>query len=402
MTATESETGTARCLEFGSAEYHERWRRLREAAPQACDAIVISSPETLRYLCGYRSLLSRSRWRPTILVIPCNEHIDPFLCLPEQEVGIGRSHTAVEDLCVVLESVRDGHEDPIERLVVELDRRGLGHATVGIEAGFGQRAGMTLAEVEQVKRLRGTDHYLDAAGAIWATRARKSSAELDCLRRACAISCAGVRAGFEELRPGMTERELHRIMYTAMIEEGAEDVWLAIGSGAKGYEVYNSYPSDLQLHTGDLIWVDGGAYFRGYVCDFIRSAVLGQPTPIQSRWHRDALAANRVGLDNVAEGARCGDIFGAVHAYLESIGRAEAWGLDVLGHGVGLEIHELPSISERSDVQLQAGNVVTIEPSLSPPHHEHGHYIVEEVVVVQPEGYELLTEMLPPELWIAG
>jgi Xaa-Pro aminopeptidase len=198
----------------------------------------------------------------------------------------------------------------------------------------------------------------------------------------------------------MTENELHTIMRQAMIAGGAEDVWLAIGSGRKGYGIFNSYPTDYELREGDLIWVDGGAYFGGYVCDFIRSVVIASPSDEQVAWYEAALQANRVGVSMVKSGARCTDIFAAVREYLDSVGLAGAWGLDVLGHGVGVEIHELPSIGADSELELVSGNVVTIEPSLSPPGHEHGHYIVEEVVAVTADGGEILTDSLPGDLWV--
>ena len=81
-----------------------------------------------------------------------------------------------------------------------------------------------------------------------------------------------------------------------MIERGADEVWLAVGSGAKGYGVFNAIVSDLALRAGDLIWVDGGAYHRGYMCDFIRSAVIGEPSADQSRWYTAALESNRAAL----------------------------------------------------------------------------------------------------------
>jgi Xaa-Pro aminopeptidase len=259
---------------------------------------------------------------------------------------------------------------------------------------------MTVQELERLRSLLPGVEVVDAADALWATRAVKSAAEIDCLRRACEISCQGVRAGFEVMRAGMTEREVHRVMVEAMIHEGAEEVWLTFGSGAKGYAAFNSYPSDRVLEPGHLVWVDGGAIYGGYVCDYIRTAVVAEPSADQARWFAAALGANRAALDVLRPNVPAREVFAAARAYIEEAGLLDAWGLDVLGHGVGVQIHELPSITDGSDEPLVPGNVVTIEPSLSPPRHEHGHYIVEEVVAIGATGVENLTASLSADLWI--
>ena len=382
------------------AEYHDRWARLRAHVAGSADAVVVSSPEALRYLCGYRSLITRSKWRPVVLTIPVDEDVEPVISVPAQEVGSMKAFTPLTEFTVAYESIVRGHDDPIERVVEALSGRRLAAATLAIERGFGQRLGMTFGEMEQLQASLPGARWVDAGPALAATRAIKSPAEVERLRRACEISCLGVKDGWDQLHDGMTERRLHQIMMQSMIERGADEVWLAVGSGAKGYGVFNAIVSDLPLHTGDLIWVDGGAYYRGYVCDFIRSAVIGEPSDDQAWWYTAALESNRAALRRVGPGVESRELFGAALAWLEEHDMGHAWGLDVLGHGVGLEIHELPSLTKDSTEQLQPGHVVTIEPSLSPPAHTHGHYIVEEVVAVTGEGQNLLTSALGPELAI--
>jgi Xaa-Pro aminopeptidase len=389
----------AQSLEFDRSEYDERVRRLAEKVGGEADVVVLFSAHVLRYFTGYRSLLSKSTWRPLGLCIPTDGRGEPFLCIPEQDHGVAAATSWVE-LCVTKESVRHGHEDPIDVLAARLHERGYGASRIGLELGFGQRLGMTPQEFDRFRSLLPDAEIVDAAGALWATRAVKSAAEIDVLRRACEISCQGVRAGFEVMRAGMTEREAHRVMLETMIHEGAEEVWLTFGSGAKGYAAFNSYPSDRILEPGHLVWVDGGAIYGGYVCDYIRTAVIAEPSADQLRWFDAALGANRAALAALRPNVASRELFAAARAYIEEAGLLGAWGLDVLGHGVGTQIHELPSITEDSDEPLVPGNVITIEPSLSPPRHEHGHYIVEEVVAVGHDGVENLTASLPADLWV--
>jgi Xaa-Pro dipeptidase len=393
------EFDVARSLEFERPEYEDRVRRLAENVAGDADVVVLLSPHVLRYFSGYRSLLTKSTWRPLALCIPTNGSGEPFLCIPEQDHGVATATSWVE-LCVTKESVRHGHEDPIEVLCAQLSDRGFGGARIGLELGFGQRLGMSPRELEQFRSLLPGAEIVDAASALWATRAVKSAAEIDLLRRACEISCQGVRAGFEVMRAGMTEQEAHRVMVEAMIHEGAEEVWLTFGSGAKGYAAFNSYPSDRVLEPGHLVWVDGGAIYGGYVCDYIRTAVVAEPSPDQVRWFDAALGANRAAVAALRPNVPSREVFAAARAYIERAGLLGAWGLDVLGHGVGVQIHELPSITEGSEEPLVPGHVITIEPSLSPPRHEHGHYIVEEVIAIGDDGVENLTASLPADLWV--
>jgi Xaa-Pro dipeptidase len=389
----------AQSFEFERQEYEERVRRFAENVGGDADVVVLFSPHVLRYFSGYRSLLAKSTWRPLALCVPTNGSGEPFLCIPEQDHGVAMATSWVE-LCVTKESVRHGHEDPIEVLCAQLRGRGYASGRIGLELGFGQRLGMTPREFELFRSLLPGAEIVDAAPALWATRAVKSAAEIDLLRRACEISCQGVRAGFEVMRAGMTEREAHRVMLEVMIHEGAEEVWLTFGSGAKGYAAFNSYPSDRVLKKGHLVWVDGGAVYGGYVCDYIRTAVIAEPSPDQLRWFEAALGANRAAVAALRPNVSSREVFAAARAYIEQADLLDAWGLDVLGHGVGLQIHELPSITEHSEEPLVPGNVVTIEPGLSPPRHEHGHYIVEEVVGIGDDGVENLTSSLPADLWV--
>ena len=396
-----SDFGTADCGEFEPSEYRARWKRLREYAEAECDVVLVSSPENLRYFCGYRSLLTRSKWRPIVLAIPVSSDTTPVLLVPGQEVGIAKAYTPIEELVIAQESNEYGHDDPIAVLVAALKRHGWDRGRAGMEFGFGQRIGMTITELRALEAGLGSLEFVDAHAAISDTRARKSFREVERLRRACEISCDGVRAGFEELRAGMTEVDLHRLMTQQMVDDGADEVWLAVGSGSKGYGVFNALPTDVVLREGDLVWVDGGAMYGGYVCDFIRTAVIGGPSQEQTRWYSAAYESNRAALTEVRPGISSAELFACAMDYLKSIGMPDAWRFDVLGHGLGLEIHELPGLTADSAARLEPGHVVTIEPSLSPPGHGHGHYILEEVVAVTEDGQDLLTSKLPGDLWIA-
>ena len=182
-------------------------------------------------------------------------------------------------------------ESPVPHVTKALRDIDLGRGVVGLELGFGQRIGMTVAQLQELVDALPEVDLVDATPVLQTVRMLKSDSEVDRLERACRLSEDGVKHGWEQLRPGMTERELVAKMAAHMFEAGSEvgtkPILLAIMAGDR-WSLSNGVPSDYPILNGDLVLVDGGATFRGYVCDFMRQAVLGEATPLQRRWF-DAL-----------------------------------------------------------------------------------------------------------------
>jgi Xaa-Pro aminopeptidase len=398
---------TARYAEFPHAEYHRRYARAcRLMAREGLDGVLVTQDLNVRYFAGYVSLLWASRFRIMAALLPADPAVGPCLVVPGQETG-NAVHTAwIADITAYPDQA-----DPIPHLAHAIRTR-FARGRIGTELGFGQRLGMTIEQFEALKRAIAPVELVSATPLIQAVRMLKSAAEIGRLRRACEISQAGVRAGFEALKPGMTEKELAAVMASTMYAHGAEfgaqPSFMVVMSGPARYQTVNALASDKPIEQGDLVLVDGGAVYGGYATDFIRQACLGVPTAQQRRWFDIAVEANDAAIAAIRPGVSGADVYAAALAVFERAGLAQYNAINIVGHGTGMEVHELPWLGEggrvyTSSTVLEEGMVVCIEPviaGMDGPQWRAGAFIVEDKVAVTATGADVLTRDLDKRLWV--
>jgi Xaa-Pro aminopeptidase len=226
-------------------------------------------------------------------------------------------------------------------------------------------------------------------------RAVKEPAELDAIRRAAQVVDAVLARLAGESVVGRTEADVAWWIVRAIHEEGADDISFEpiVGSGPNA-ALPHHHPGDRELGAGETVIVDLGAKVDGYCSDCTRTFATGElPEALREAY---SVCAN-------AQGAALAEVrAGADSRGLDAIARMEieAAGHDVLhglGHGVGLEVHEGPRVSRRSEDILAVGEVVTIEPGVYLP-GELGVRI-EDLVVVTADGHDNLSS-LPKDLQI--
>ena len=164
----------------------------------------------------------------------------------------------------------------------------------------------------------------------------------------------------------------------------------------------NVPPFDKPLEPGDVVVVDAGAKLHDYWCDMMRMASIGEPTDEQRRFFDADLAAQRAGMAAVKPGGRTGDVCQAALDVLRDAGLGEhVPSLERVGHGLGLDVHEPPSLALGSDVEIEPGMILTVEPIFSDlPDFRIGNFAMEQILLVTETGTELLTHFTD-ELWIA-
>jgi Xaa-Pro aminopeptidase len=398
---------TAKYAEFPVDEYHARYAKARTLMErEGLDAILVTQDLNVRYFAGYLSILWCSRFRPYVALLPRDPSLGPTLIVPAQESGNANDTSWIADVATYPDQ-----EDPSPYIAAAIHDK-LPSGRIGIELGFGQRLGMTVNQFHALEANGENLEFVNGTPLIQTVRMVKSSAEVSCLRRACEISQAGVRAGWEALRPGMTEKELARVMGSTMYEHGAElgtqPSFLAMLSGPERYKTLNALASDRELAVGDLVMIDGGAVYGGYSTDFIRQACLGDPTDDQRKWFEICLEANDAAISAIRPGVSGADVYDAGVEVFKREGLMDFNVLNIVGHGTGMEVHELPWLGERNTVYtssttLQPGMVVCIEPvigGMDGPDWRAGCFIVEDKVLVTETGSEVLTTDLPKDLWI--
>lgn len=401
------ELATRTYSDFPGEEYARRYARLRVLMERdGIDAVLPTQEENVRYFTGYLSILWMSRFRPVVAILPYDLSVPAGLAVSGQERGNVEISSWVEDFFPF-----PPQEPPIPAIVGELRRRGLDRGRIGIELGFGQRLGMNQEQLSELVELLPDAEIVDATPLMEAVRMLKSEAEIDRLERAAQMTLAGIEAGWRALRPGMTERDVVGTMASSMFAQGAEvaskGVQLGIMAGER-WRLSNAVPSDYVLKQGDLALVDGGASYRGYMCDLIRQAKLGPLTDEQRRWFDAALQSLDAAVAAIRPGVPAYEVYDAALAELERHGLAAHNRMNIVGHGLGADIHELPWVGEQgkvytADTRLREGMVLSIEPGLMPPPDAavEGHFILEEIVAVTATGTRLLTSGLPKDVWIA-
>jgi Xaa-Pro aminopeptidase len=227
-------------------------------------------------------------------------------------------------------------------------------------------------------------------------RAVKDERELASIRRAVGLSDAAMEALFGELKPGMTEKEAAWFLETHMRQRGAEGMAFGpdVASGPNAAVPHHT-PTDRAIQVGEPIWIDTGAVVDGYRSDITRTVLIGSPDEQYRRlWHGVLEAQKRV-VEFLRPGRRGSEADALAREYLRSVGLGELF-KHGLGHGVGLQIHELPRLSRFADedAKLAAGMTVTVEP---------GAYVDgwggvrhEELTVLTDEGVEVLTRAPKP------
>ncbi|MBM9468257.1 aminopeptidase P family protein [Nakamurella leprariae] len=222
-------------------------------------------------------------------------------------------------------------------------------------------------------------------------RAVKDEAEIETLRRACAVADQAFAGLLDSgvVRPGVTERTIGLDLDQRMRTLGAEDPSFEtiVAAGANS-AIPHHRPTAAVLAAGDFVKFDFGATVDGYHSDMTRTIVLGRPADWQREVFDLVLAAQQAGRDAVAPGRSGGAIDAASRAVIADAGYGDRF-LHGLGHGVGLQVHEAPSLAASATGTMVAGMCVTVEPGVYL--EGRGGVRIEDSGVVRPGGFEVLT-----------
>lgn len=219
----------------------------------------------------------------------------------------------------------------------------------------------------------------------------KDEHEIESLRKACAVADEALAELIENggIRAGRSELEIARELESRMLDRGAAgpSFETIIAAGANS-AIPHHRPTDAVLAHGDFVKMDFGAEVDGYHSDMTRTVVLGEP----SDWQREIYAlvrdAQAAGCAAVQVDTDVREIDSAARDVIADAGYGERF-LHGLGHGVGLEVHEAPALSQRGDGTINSGMAVTVEPGVYLP--ERGGVRIEDTLVVRPGTPELLT-----------
>lgn len=388
---------------------HRRQRLTAVLDAEGLDALVATTIENVQYVSGFRSV-SHSLFRGlelyavftrrgTALVIPC---IDATGIASER---IQADHVATygkfffeyaDDPGEIGRKIRDWTRapaaSPADALATVLGDLSVLGRRVGLDEGNLFPA--TWQRVEA--RLAGTT--LQPGYQLFRqARMVKGPDEVEALERAALIAEDGIAAVLAMLKPGVTEREAALVYEQEVLRKGAQPFFTVVTIGERA-SLADVYPSDRALRPGDLVRFDLGCLYRWYRSDISRTAVLGPPTDKQRRYHAAILAGERAAIELMKPGVPVSRLFDTAVRVTRERGLPH-YQRHHVGHGIGLEPYDPPTINATTETALEPGMVFCVET----PYYEHGWggVQVEDAVAVTPAGVRMLTRS-SQELAVVG
>lgn len=195
-------------------------------------------------------------------------------------------------------------------------------------------------------------------------RAVKSQSELEFIKQAQSLTDQTLDYILPRITAGRTEHEVMLDMEFFMRSLGATGVSFDfIVVSGKNSSLPHGVPTDKKIEKGDFVTMDFGGIVGGYCSDMTRTVAIGSITDDQKRVYDTTLKAQLAAIDNIKEGAVCGDIDKIARDIIYDAGYKGCFG-HALGHSVGIDVHEAPNLSPNNTAILQLGNVVTVEPGI--------------------------------------
>ena len=287
---------------------------------------------------------------------------------------------------------------------IELVRAGRGYAALLAEAverfglktvGFEDEY-MTVAALNAYRAKVGAE-FKPCTALLHTLRAVKSPEELEALIGAQRIAERALEEICNDLRSGVTEKEIAAKLTYLMLRYGAENLSFdpIVASGANGSKPH-AVPSDKPLAAGEFVTMDFGCVYRGYCSDMTRTVALGAVSAEMEKVYDTVLNAQRAGIAAAKAGVPGCAVHEAAARVIEAAGYGDCFGHG-FGHGVGVEIHETPNASPSWKKPLPAGAVISAEPGIYLP----GRFGVriEDVIIIKEGGCEDI-HTAPKELMI--
>lgn len=370
-------------IDFPDAEYQARVAKAQAGMSEiGVDALLFCTEAELQYFTGFRTLFWQSPTRPWFLVI--QKSGDPVAVIP----SIGKAlmaRTWINDIRTWASP--DPNDEGISLLAVVLARA----ARVGMPMGAESVLRMPLSDFQTLQQKTGAE-FIDATPLIRDLRAIKSAAEIVAIGRIATIASKAFSRVPDIVSQGQPLDQVFRDFRIALLQEGAEEVpYLVGGAGQGGYTDVISPPNTCPLQDGDILMMDTGSSKQGYFCDFDRNYAIGRADDVALRAYAALWTATESALNAARPGISCVDLFAVMGQSLDAgsaVGR--------FGHGLGLQLTEGLSIAAFDKTVLQAGMVITLEPSMN---IGDGKMMVHEENIVITEGAPmLLSQRAAPEL----
>ena len=376
---------------FTLAEYEKRlYKAQKLMLSYQIDALFLTSPSNFRYFSGFDSQFWESPTRPWYLIVPLKGK--PIAVIPE----IGASAMKV----TWLEDIRtwsspNPKDDGVSLLKSTLAGCARRFGRIGAEFGREMSIRMPVLDLLELRKIISSE-MVDGSPMIWELRMIKTAAEVNHIEYICKLVSDAFHELPEKITIGETEREAALKLRIDILRRGADSTpFLPAISGRGGVSQIVCGPSNRVLDKGDILFIDTGSTYDGYFCDFDRNFAISKVSSEAARVNDLLWRATEAGITAAVPGASTKDIWLSMNKVIEEEGKI---GNNVgrLGHGVGLQLTEPPSLRIDDNTLISENMVLTIEPGIE---YQLGKMIVhEENIVVTQDGAKLLTKRAPRDI----
>jgi len=344
--------------------FARRLAHFRKITANEIDGMLVTSPENVRYLCGF------SGTEGTLLIA----HDRGFFLTDGRYTTQARSEVNGFPVITFKEKW-----ERIGSLAARLKITCLGYEARHVSVAM-------LCEIEKhagKRSLRPVSTELDSL------RARKDPGEIRLLKKAARIASDSLVEVLPLVRPGMREIELAAELEYRMRRNGGQGcAFPTIVASGKRSALPHAATTERRIKPGDLLVIDYGTLYEGYCSDETCTFIVGKPGSRQKKLYTLVKKAHDLAIEALAAGQNARNIDAAARAYLDKHGFGTYF-THGTGHGVGLNVHEHPSVSTASDTVLKNSMVVTIEPGLYIP--GWGGIRIEDTLVVRRGGCAHIT-----------
>ena len=352
------------------------------------DVTLITSSHNFRYFTGLDSYFWESPTRPWFLLIPQSQ--DPIAVIPSigesalKKTWIKKIHTWASP---------QPEDEGVSALKETLANLITNKGNIGCEIGQESQLRMSINDFDRLRKDLSDFNFVNASEIIWQIRMIKSQEEIKKIKGIISIASKVFDELSNHIKIGMTEIEICNFFKKELLNKGADHtLYMSCASGEGGYDQIICDPSEKKLQDGDILIIDTGTTLDGYFCDFNRNYGFGKIKKEANKAYLTLWEASEKALEKAKPGFTCADISNAMSSVLNtsslssnSVGR--------MGHGLGLQLTEPPSIMHNDKTILKENMILTIEPCYE--YLPGKILVIEENILVTKKGFELLTSRTP-------
>lgn len=339
---------------------------------EVIDAYLVTSPANLRYLTNFTGTAGLA-----------------FITLEKAFFITDFRYTEQAGEQVQAMTIVQQQGDVVGEIIKLMESEGIN--VLGFEDAF-----MTYAEYSVFEEVIDAE-LAPASGLIETLREQKDDGEIAIIEKACTIADEGFEHVLKMIRPGMTEIEVANQLDFFMRSLGATGTSFdtIVASGVRS-ALPHGVASTKTIEQGDLITLDFGCVYQGYVSDITRTFAIGDPGQQLKDIYQIVLEAQQKVIDVAQAGVTGAQLDAIARDFITEAGYGEAFGHST-GHGIGMEIHEGPNITRFNDEPLKVGSIITDEPGIYVA--GLGGVRIEDDLVILADGNRILTHS-PKELII--